>query len=62
MNKSEKSAYQQAIAAIGDAVAKGEIETEDIPDNEKEVLDRARKQSTTTTDKIRNEKTTDIKN
>jgi len=48
MNKSEKDAYRQAIAAIGDAVAKGELETEDIPDNEREVLDQARKQSTAT--------------
>jgi len=48
MNKSEKEAYRQAIAAIGDAVAKGKIEKEDIPANEKEVLDRARKQSTAT--------------
>lgn len=48
MTDSEKEAYRQAIAAIGDAVAKGDIEAEDIPDNEKEVLDRARKQSTAT--------------
>ena len=50
MNKSEKSAYQQAIAAIGDAVAKGDIDKEDIPANEREVLDQARKRSAGATD------------
>ena len=50
MNKSEKSAYQQAIATIGDAVAKGDIDKEDIPANEREVLDQARKRSAGTTD------------
>ena len=48
MTDSEKDAYRQAIAAIGDAVAKGKIEKEDIPANEREVLDQARRQSTAT--------------